>query len=270
MDWQRLAKQAAMAPSFDREEYEKLREKWASEVRFGVPPEEYDCPACGNLRTRLYHREGIMAFGAVPCSCEGIRKNWQHIRQSGMEELLQKHSFENFRVTEPWQRVLLEGTIAYAADARDWLMLAGQSGAGKTHLCSAVCRSLAARQLEVVYMPWREEIVALKGMATDFEGRQKRMDRFLKAPYLLIDDLFKSARDQSGAAVTKSDIEHAFELLNYRYNRHLPTIISTELLPGELQGLDEALYSRIVERCGSHIYTVKRQSTRNHRLKQTA
>lgn len=268
MDWKKLTDRAASAPSYDIEEYEQLRQVWASKVHISVEPDEYDCPVCGNLGARLFHREGIMGMLAVPCSCQSIRANWQHIRQSGMEGLLQRCSFEKFEATSQWQQAILQGAKAYAADPRGWILLAGQSGSGKTHLCSAICRSLAMQKKTFVYMPWREEIMALKGQATDYVARQPRMNRFMKAPYLFIDDLFKSPREQGKVTATRADIEHAFELLNYRYNQNLPTILSTELLPEELEALDEALHSRILERCGKHFYTIKRSPDRNYRKQQ--
>ena len=267
MDWKELGTRAETASFYDPEEYEKLRQFWASKIRLPAAQGDYDCPVCGNLGVGLFHREGIMGLLAVPCNCENIRKNWQHIRQSGMEELLQRCSFEKFEVTEPWQEAFLQGAKDYARHPEGWLMLSGQSGSGKTHLCAAVCRSLAAEQKIFLYMPWREEMAALKALATDYTLRQQRMGKFMKAPYLFVDDLFKSPREQGKVNVTRAEIEYAFELLNYRYNQRLPTIISTELLPGELQGVDEALHSRIAERCGKHLYTIGRSQKRNYRLR---
>lgn len=267
MDLSMISLRASTAPLFDFEEYEKLREEWARKAKWDAKPGEYECPVCGNKRIFLHHRENVAGFGSTPCICQEICKNWNHIRQSGMEDLLQRHSFENYRVTEPWQTTVFRGAQEYAAEPRGWILLAGQSGAGKTHLCSAICRILAARRLEFRYMPWREEIMALKGLATDYAQREQKMERLRTAPYLFIDDLFKAGADAAGKNVTRSDLDHAFELLNYRYNKKLPTIISTELYPAELEELDEALHGRILERCGKHVYTIKRDPARNHRVK---
>ena len=44
-----------------------------------------------------------------------------------------------------------------------------------------------------------------------------------------------------------------YEIVNYRYNNNLPVIISTEKKPGELIEFDEAIASRLLEMCYSHI-----------------
>lgn len=254
------------APLFDLEAHEKLRTQWANENRVSLPPGEYDCPVCKNKLYIPVYREKY-PFATLPCKCVEIRKNWAHIRQSGMEELLQRHSFVGFRVTEPWQADMLRGAQAYAETPKGWIMFSGQSGCGKTHLCSAICRSLATQNLQFRYMPWREEITALKALATDHDRREKKMERLRSAPYLFIDDLFKGGQSSAGPDVTRADVSIAFELINYRYIKRLPTIISTELYPEELLKVDEALCGRILESCGKHLYTVKRVPGRNYRLK---
>ena len=231
-----------------------------------LDPEEYDCPKCHNKGFIAVPRKGYFPATAS-CECVEIRKNLRHIRESGMKQLLDRHNFENFAVTEPWQERMFRGAQAYGEKPEGWILFSGQSGAGKTHLCSAICGVLAAKKLQFRYMPWREEITALKALATDLDRREEKMVPLRTTPYLFIDDLFKGGADAGVQDVSLAEVRFAFELLNCRSNNHLPTIISTELYPGELKKLNEALFGRIMERCGKHVYAIKRAPGRNYRLK---
>ena len=59
----------------------------------------------------------------------------------------------------------------------------------------------------------------------------------------------------------------AFEIINYRYINHLPTIVSTEKTPQELVAIDEATGSRIIELAGGNVFSVARDPKRNYRLR---
>ena len=58
----------------------------------------------------------------------------------------------------------------------------------------------------------------------------------------------------------------AFELLNARYNRGLPTLISSEWLSAELLAVDEATFSRALERAKGFTLDIARQEGRNFRI----
>lgn len=237
--------------------------------RIAAAEGEYDCPSCHNRENFMgIHGDGQLCV--VDCDCRAIRKNWAAIRASGMEKLMQKCSFENFRASQSWQRELLEGTKAYAQQGKGWLVLCGQSGCGKTHLASAVCRSLAARQKRVQFFSWVEQAPALKAMATDFSARDARLQKYKQAQVLFVDDLFKCGNAALGMRPTEADIRLAHELLEYRNIHDLPTVITTELLPARLGELDEALLGRLLERSGKHLYAVERSPERDLRLQESA
>lgn len=83
---------------------------------------------------------------------------------------------------------------------------------------------------------------------------------------MYIDDLFKVGRAADGTSnPTGADVSLAFEIINYRYVNHLPTIVSTEKSPQELVGIDEATGSRIIELAGGNVYSIGRDQRRNYR-----
>ena len=71
--------------------------------------------------------------------------------------------------------------------------MGGQSGAGKTHLCTAVTVHYIRKGKEARYMLWRDEIAQIKAIVTDSAAYAARMDALKKTPVLYIDDLFKGS-----------------------------------------------------------------------------
>ena len=157
----------------------------------------------------------------------------------------------------------------YAKNPEGWFYLGGQSGCGKTHLCTAICREFLLEGKQVIYMLWRDDIAKIKGFATDPEERQKLMERFKTAEVLYIDDLFKTGKNPDGydPKPTAADINAAFEIINYRYcNPKLLTIISSELNEDELMDIDEAVGGRIFERSKS--FSIAKDRSRNYRMRK--
>ena len=146
----------------------------------------------------------------------------------------------------------------YAKNPSGWFALCGQSGCGKTHLCTAICRELLLEGREVVYMLWRDEIGKIKQAArmSEFDGETVELRRIL--------DKYKTAK----VLYTAADINYAFEILNYRYNNpELLTILSTELTEDELLDIDEAIGGRIYERAKA--YSIGKDRGKNYRVRNT-
>jgi DNA replication protein DnaC len=156
--------------------------------------------------------------------------------------------------------------VDYANKVEGWLLFCGQSGSGKTHLCTAVCRHLLMAGEEVRYMPWRQDIRELKSMEST--NQVEALKKLQTAPILFIDDLFKTGRAADGSCnPTAADVNLAFDIINYRYTKRLPTVISTERSPAELVDIDEAVGGRIVEMAQGHTYCIEKKQGRNYRLR---
>ena len=56
----------------------------------------------------------------------------------------------------------------------------------------------------------------------------------------------------NGRGIPSRDVRLAFEILDYRYNSKLTTIISSEMTLEDIRDLDFALYRRISEMCGPY------------------
>jgi DNA replication protein DnaC len=194
------------------------------------------------------------------------------MKRSGLKDIITDYTFDKFIASEPWQKAIKEAAMEYAENPVGWFALCGQSGAGKTHLCTAICRKFLLSGKRVQYMLWRDEIVKIKEAAKgseDSDELRKLLDRYKTAEVLYIDDLFKTGRaaDNTMPKPTPADINYAFEIINYRYNNpSLLTIISSELTEDELLDIDEAIGGRIYERAKT--FTIAKNRDRNYRIKR--
>lgn len=227
-------------------------------------PGEYpgpDCPVCRNRGAVPYIREDSIAFR--DCACMPMRRAYRLLMLSGLDEAVMESRFTNFETPERWQEKLKSSAMAYALDPQGWLVLSGQSGAGKSHLCRAVVRERLLKLQAVAYLPWRKEIDWLKALDVPTAEREKKLEHYRTAPMLYIDDLFQSG----GGEPTSRDVSIAFDILNSRYENKKPTVISTELLPGQLQRVSEAVAGRMMEMAAGRFHAIERDRSRNWRLR---
>ncbi|MCK9576727.1 MAG: hypothetical protein M0R51_12460, partial [Clostridia bacterium] len=83
-----------------------------------------------------------------------------------------------------------------------------------------------------------------------------------RAKVLYIDDFFKGEKEPSSY-----DTDIAFELLNYRYNNKLTTIISSEYLLDTIMKDYEAIGSRIYELTNTkYLVNLKKDEQKNMRI----
>lgn len=230
----------------------------------------YNCDKCHNkgLIMRAYEHNGIWSTICSDCECKKIRTTIRRMQKSGLKNIISDYTFAKFTASEPWQQKLKDAAIAYADNPSGWFFIGGQSGAGKTHLCTAICRQFLLNCKAVKYMLWRDDVVRLKGCVNDGDEYAALMDEYKRCEVLYIDDLFKTGKGADGQRQqpTGADINIAFEILNYRYNNPaLLTVISSECTVDDIINIDEATGGRIFEK--AEAYSLKPDKAKNYRLK---
>jgi len=231
----------------------------------------YDCPKCLNRGDFMVLREG-MAPAMQDCECKEIRKRLRRIKASGLEKSIKEQTFETFRTEEPWQKAMFDKAKQYAGEGVSegrWFYIGGQVGCGKTHICTAIAGKLI-NEMPVCYEVWPQTANRLKALKMDAEGYEYEIGKLQRAEVLYLDDFFKPMTGHDGYKTmpTVADMQLAFEILNYRYINRMPTIISSEWRLDNLGEMDEAIWSRIVERCGPYITTLERNRDRNQRQRK--
>jgi DNA replication protein DnaC len=125
-------------------------------------------------------------------------------------------------------------------DTRQWLVFYGGFGAGKTHLAAAIAHELIKRKSRVIFQVVPDLLDHLR--ASFGPNSELRYDQLFEAvkdsEVLILDDLGEE-RQNSFAE------EKLFQLINHRYNRRLPTVVTTNREP---EKIDQRIWSRLNDR----------------------
>ncbi|ADH69841.1 ATP-binding protein [Nocardiopsis dassonvillei] len=124
------------------------------------------------------------------------------------------------------------------------LMLWGGTGTGKTHAAFGAVRRIALTgpiRFGFLATTFPDLYAALRPGAGNDEERERLMRRVLSVPVLLLDDL----------GTTKSSLwteETTYRIVNHRYNRMLPVVITSNEPPAALpELLGDRIASRLIE-----------------------
>jgi len=188
----------------------------------------------------------------------------QRLRYSGLNNhKYAKLIFDNYKTTEHWQAKLKTKAEKYCCEEENvWFYIGGQSGAGKTHLCTAMLSYFLTQGKSVKYMPWLSETRKIKAIVNNDFEYYTAVQPLKNVEVLYIDDFFKT---QQGKLPTTADILLAFEIINDRYNDEKPTIISSELYLSEVTQIDEAIGGRISELAGVYVENIGLAKEKNYR-----
>lgn len=198
------------------------------------------------------------------CECFYKRRHVQRLQNIGIWEQTKRCRFDNFKADTPTQKAMLEAAQTFVNDPyKHWIAFCGQSGAGKTHICTAIYNQIAdERALAGQYFRWIEDSRKIKSRILD--DTEDALKDYKETELLYIDDMFKTL---SGEKPSAADIRLAFELLDSRSATQKITIISTEWPIQELFDLDEAIAGRIKERCGdAFLINIGRDRRKNYRI----
>ena len=225
----------------------------------------YNCDVCKNkgLIAKLGENDNEVY---TQCKCQKIRATLNRAQRSGLGEVIKEYTFEKYKDTEEWQKVLKQKAQAFCNDTdAHWFYIGGQVGCGKTHLCTAIAAHYIKAGQEVKYMLWSEEGKKLKSLVNSPEY-QDEITLYKDVDVLYIDDFLKV---KNGENPTPADINLAFEIINHRLmSREKITIISSEKTLDEVLVYDEATMSRIYQRAGIYKINIGKDKNKNYRMKE--
>ena len=228
----------------------------------------YECAKCKN-KGRIAYLDEYGKFAIKVCDCHNIRVNRKKMEQLGLLEFLDENSsFDEMIDKEQWQKTMINSAKEYVDNfENEWLFVCGSVGSGKTKLCSIVFSKLLEKNPDAVcnYLRWDSENRRLT-FPSEKEKEEvfKEIEDYKTCDILYIDD-FLRLKNKNDFNTYMSDT--AKSIIDYRYTNKLPTIISSELYYNELEEIDEAIATRIYQRCkkGKYVISIKRDKTRNMR-----
>lgn len=227
------------------------------------PTDGIDCPIClnkGYVRKKRYINgdNSIDNSYLVECKCKNKRKAILNAKNSGLHELLE-YRVANYKAYNKTTSEARNLAIKYIKEkSQDWFVLLGQSGSGKTMLCSAICNELLNQGKEVVYQSWNTLASEYKHQLRN--GSNELIERLQTVEILYLDDLFKGSQSDF-------DVKNiAYDIINYRYNNRLTTIISSEYTLTELMDIDSAITGRIKQRSNGYLFEIKGKEN-NYRMR---
>lgn len=218
----------------------------------------YCCTACKNRGDIAVVAQNEM-FGYFyealkPCKCIRIRNALRRLNKAGLHNVVKEYTFDRYQTPEKWQESVKQKAMRFCQDDKHhWFFIGGQSGAGKSHLGTAIAVHYIRQGLDAIYMQWLEDIERLKSLSFSKEPEKYEalMKSFKETPVLYMDDLFKAGNgmDTNDTPFSQADVKRTFEIINHRYNNPgLITIISSEKTITRMASVDQALAGRIAER----------------------
>ena len=189
----------------------------------------------------------------VPCQCTEREPEEERLLRLRLDsgdlglELLHNMTFENFdhrRLNLPIeQQQNLERAFrlarSFAEAPEGWLVLQGPTGCGKTHLAAAIANHQLKKAKPVFFKVVPDLLDHLRSTFSP-DSRvtyDELFDRVKQAPLLILDDFGKQAS-------TPWAQEKLYQVINYRYNARLPTVITTRL---SLEDIELEISSRMID-----------------------
>ncbi|GAC1371552.1 MAG: hypothetical protein PVS3B1_38360 [Ktedonobacteraceae bacterium] len=201
------------------------------------------CPKCrgaGYLRSNVPF--GHPNFGKpVACDCKEVERKErrrQQLRDLSNMDAFRNHNFRTFNVRIPGVQEAFDAALNFAESPEGWLVLLGPNGCGKTHLAAAIANQSLDKGAVVLFEAVPDLLDHLRAAfaPTATEVYDQLFSKMREAELLVLDDL--GAQQSSPWANEK-----LFQLLNYRYNMCMPTVITAN--SRALQSVDERIRSRI-------------------------
>ena len=137
----------------------------------------------------------------------------------------------------------------FARDPKGWLVLSGGYGCGKTHLGAAIANYRLEQGEPVLFVVVPDLLDHLRATFSPNSAvaYDKRFETVRTAPLLILDDLGTQSS-------TPWANEKLYQIINYRYNAQLPTVVTTNR---PLDEIDPRLLSRMTDPDLCQIYIIE-------------
>jgi len=231
----------------------------------------YNCSICNNtLSTHSidFYNDGTGHYfhhESKPCKCNLIRKSLKIMQDNGLLGIIKKKTFSNFTTTEAFQKTIKTNAVnfvkAIIAKQKVSFFIGGQSGAGKTHICSAMLGEFAKHGICVYFFNYINDIATLNRYqynSTEKDEYENLLSLYKQADILYFDDFMFGE-------VSVSEQKIIFNIINHRYENDLPCIISSNKTLNDIRRVNAPIYGRLYEMCSKFIININNDEAKNFR-----
>ena len=201
---------------------------------------KYDCEQCNDT--------GYV--GIKMCNCFKSTLISIQLQESGIASLTETQSFESFSFDlypeeeKEHVQTIVKCLKAFSSNfGKDYknLLLVGGTGLGKTHLSTAVAKSVIERGFSVVYETSANMFADFEDdrFRDRFSGDEKKSTRYMECDLLIIDDL-------GTEVISNFTVSCLYNIINTRINKRLPIIFNTNLNSHEIRKIyNDRITSRL-------------------------
>ena len=152
---------------------------------------------------------------------EFIRK----VKKSGLTEAQANKTLATYENTTP-ETTVAKALAILAAKNNKSLILAGNSGSGKTHLGIGIAIEAMKNDRQALVINAPEMLDNLRRAAREHTGFFELMQKYKDVSCLVLDDLGKERS-------TEASNDYLYQIIDYRYRHGLQTIVTTNALKPE-------------------------------------
>lgn len=201
-----------------------------------------ECREC-NDAGYVFDTDKNMAFPCKACADRfqrGVRATLR--RLSGVPDKYQAATLDGpVSRHADLPRMYAAGKVWAERSGRPWLLVIGKRGCGKTQLASACINHLCDTEYEAQFLTSFDFLDEARARQADFGASEQYQKEIAALPFLAFDEL--------GVGDIRTDwgAETVERLLLRRYNKDMPTIITTNLSFEQIEARMERAASRMLE-----------------------
>jgi len=221
-------------------------------TKTNIPKKTGTCPICGGIG---YIRRDLPLddpdFGILEvCECQMEKVQQEAVNrlyQVSNLDFLREMTFDTFNTSGFGNQQDINHTLEialntaqnYAHHLNGWLLLTGGFGCGKTHLAAAIANEVVSMGIETLFLTVPDLLDWLRyTFSSDSVTYEGRFEEIRNIRFLVLDDL----GTQNATSWAR---EKLYQIINYRYIKKMPTVVTTNLA---LKEIDDRISSRLQDR----------------------
>ncbi len=174
--------------------------------------------------------------------------------------------FDTYITDTPLRKRALASAAMFAGDfqilpeKKNWLMLLGHRGGGKTHIAKAIAYAVAKKGFSVTITTEKRIVEKLQQWNEGKAYYNAIRALHYETDLLIVDELFKDVYE--GATMSGWRSREIQEIFNYRYEMKKPTVVASEMLLEGIVKTNGAIADRFYERSMSIIEFTEKENWR--------